>query len=131
VAEPVAATPNVVRGSVVAFAPVGDEFGIEIVFAQPTGSLAIRVADTRSASARIVGAEGELDVVVLPASLRIHNAADATADYEIIVPAHLRTLRVRVGDGPEMVVSPVELGAGWSAAIGLRLGGRGAAEPPL
>jgi hypothetical protein len=130
-ADAAAPTPNVVRGSIVAFAPEGDEFAIEIATSQAGGSLVLRVTDTRSASARIMGSEGELDVVVLPTSLRIHNATDATADYELIVPAHLRTLRVRVGDGPEMVVSPAALGAGWSAAVGLRQGGRGRGEPVM
>jgi anti-sigma factor RsiW len=120
-----------VRGSVVAFAPTGADFEIVLATGQEGGSLTLRVSDTRSASARLIGDNGELDVVVLPASLRIANHAAATADYEIVVPAHLTSLRVRVGDAEELVLAPAELGAGWSAVIGLRHGQSDPAGGPL
>jgi hypothetical protein len=126
--EPVA---HAVRGSVVAFAPTGTDFVIELATGQEGGSLTLRISDTRSASARLMGSDGELDVVVLPASLRIANHATATADYEIVVPAHLRSLRVRVGNAEELVLAPAELGAGWSTVIGLRHGHSEPAGGPL
>jgi hypothetical protein len=112
-----------VEGSVVGFSPVGDELALELASAQETGSLTIRVEDTSSASARVQGGNGELDLVVLPSSLRILNQPHAGADYEVIIPAHIRTLRVRVGDADELVLAPAQLGAGWSVVVGLRHGG--------
>lgn len=112
-----------VGGSVVGFSPVGAELVVELASAQETGSLIIRVEDTSSVSARVRGGNGELDVVVLPSSLRILNQPHAAADYEVVVPAHIQTLRVRVGVAEELVLAPAELGAGWSVVVGLHHGG--------
>jgi hypothetical protein len=122
---------HVVRGSIVAFAPTGAEFVIELATGQAGGSLTLLVSDTRSASARLIGDDGELDVMVLPAALRIDNHTAATADYEIVIPAHIRSLRVRVGTAEELVLAPAELGAGWSTVIGLRHGQSEPAGGPL
>jgi anti-sigma factor RsiW len=112
-----------VGGSVVGFSPVGDELVLELASAQETGSLTIRVEDMSSASARVLRGDEELDVVVLPSSLRILNQAHATADYEVVVPARMRMLRVRVGEAQELVLAPADLGAGWSVVVGLHHGG--------
>jgi hypothetical protein len=110
------------KGSVVAFTPFGYELTVEVASAQAHGDLVLRVQDTPTASARIGGADGDMDVMILPGSLRIENTAASTADYEVVVPARLRTLRVRIGDAPEMVLRPAQLGNGWSAVVGLTHG---------
>lgn len=126
-AEPVAVVepvPSVLpaHSSMVAFTPVGDELVLEFRTGQAQGDLVIHVEDEPGASVRVSGGEGHLDVVVLPGSLVIQNHYQVVAAYEVVVPARLQSLRVRVGDAEEMVLSPVELGAGWSTVVGLRHG---------
>jgi hypothetical protein len=110
------------HGSVVAFTPVGEELVVEIASAQAHGDLLLWVQDTPSASARSGAGDTDMEVVILPGSLRIENRPTSRAGYEVIVPVRLQTLRVRIGDAPEMVLRPAELGAGWSAVVGLTQG---------
>jgi anti-sigma factor RsiW len=110
------------HSSVVGFIPVGDEMVLGLRSAQQGGELVIRIEDTTSASARVTGGQGDLDVIILPGSLLIQNHPRMVARYEVIIPARLERVRVRVGDADEMVLSPAELGAGWSAVVGLQHG---------
>jgi hypothetical protein len=110
------------KGSVVAFTPVGHELVLEIASTQERGYLTLWVRDTPSASARIGDRDSDMDVVILPGSLRIENSPASTTGYEVVVPARLRMLRVRIGDAPEMVLHPANLGDGWSAVVGLTHG---------
>lgn len=121
VAEPEPSTLPA-HSSVVAFTPVGTELVLEFNSAQEHGELVLRIDAAPGASATVTGGEGDLDVVVLPGALRIRNDYDMAARYEVVVPAHLERLRVRVGDAEEMVLNPRDLGAGWSAVVGLRHG---------
>lgn len=110
------------HSSVVAFTPVGAELIVEFRTAQVRGDLVLRVEDTPSASAKVSGGEGDLDVIVLPGSLTIQNDHDVIASYEVIIPASLDRLRIRVGDAEEMLLRPRALGPGWSAVVGLQHG---------
>jgi anti-sigma factor RsiW len=109
-------------GSVVAFTPFGYELTVEVASTQAQGYLVLRVQDTPTATARVGGVDSHMDVMILPGSLRIENTAASTVGYEVVVPARLRTLRVRIGDAPEMVFRPADLGHGWSTVVGLTYG---------
>jgi hypothetical protein len=121
VAEPVPSSIPA-HSSAVAFAPVGNELVIEFRSAQEKGQLVLRLVEGGVATARVQDGIGDLDIMVLPGTLRIENHYQVDAHYEISVPAGLQRLRLRVGDAREMVIRPAELGLEWSAVIGLRHG---------
>jgi hypothetical protein len=109
----------------VEFAPDGPDLVLEFDAAPRAGSLVVAVRDTPtvalSASAD-VGAAGH--VVVLPAGLRVRTTAATAADYRVVVPASLRSVRVRVGGAAALALRDAELVAGRDVRVPLARGGR-------
>jgi len=82
--------------SLVSFAPRGEEFLIDFVHTQSLGTLTVVVDTSESASARVLGGDGQDEMIVLQAGLRIRNKTVSTASYELRLPAFLRDVEVRV-----------------------------------
>jgi hypothetical protein len=116
--EPVSA-PLRVRNSVIGFAPTARDFSLELRSRQTTGVLRLTITPaSTAATARIIGAD-EMSVAVLPGGLRIDNDAGFSTDYEVVVPATLRTLVVRVADSTALELDVAGLELPWSAVIDL------------
>lgn len=90
----------------IAFQPTGEVFLLELRHPQRRGTVTLRVADVPHATAQVVGQRAE-DVLVLPNGIRVENAADASADYLLTLPAGLRLVRLRLGSAPEITL-PLE-----------------------
>jgi hypothetical protein len=90
----------------VEFVPVGHELTMEIVDAEAGGELRIGVNEGRAVVARALNATSAVELLVLPAGLRIVNTA-GRATYDVSVPAQITRIRVQIGQE-----APFELEAG-------------------
>lgn len=92
----------------VAFAARGTEVWVEFSTLQDAGSARFVIRDVAMPVARVVADPGGERMEAAEGGLRIRNAAVSRAQYEIVVPAHFRRIRVRVagGEAREMPVSP-------------------------
>jgi hypothetical protein len=119
-AEAPAAAPAEPAGSGarVQFTPQGTTFTLEVATPQAGGAVEVRRAAGASATAEQTGGGEQADLLVLPAGVRIRNAPGATADYRVTVPASVRTVRVRVGEGRETVLTAEEVAEGARVGLG-------------
>lgn len=92
----------------VEFLPVGNELNLEIVDAETGGELRIRLIDGRAVVARALDATGAVELLVLPAGLRIVNTA-ARAMYDVSVPAQITRIRVQIGQEAPFELEPGQL----------------------
>lgn len=90
-------------GAVVAFTPAPGPFAIRFDARQAGGTLTI-VADTGAQARAARTGEDGAEIVVLPSTFVIRNTGSSTASYRVAVPAALGEVRVRIGDGMEIVV---------------------------
>jgi anti-sigma factor RsiW len=102
---------------VVHFAVFGDEFLIEFTTSQSSGTLSLAVDTVALASARILGDRGQDELSVLRSGLRVDNAAQSSASYEVTIPHTCRLLEVRIA-GRVVARHEVSLGAGWVIDLG-------------
>jgi hypothetical protein len=108
-APAVESAPETQAASRVEFVPAGSTFSIDVANAQAAGGLTLQRAAGETAVAEIVGA-GSADFLVLPSGLRIQNAAGASAEYRVSVPAGVRRVPVRVGGREMATVDVREIG---------------------
>jgi hypothetical protein len=92
----------------VEFLPVGNELNLEVVDAEAGGELRIGMNDGRAVVARARNATSAVELVVLPAGLRIVNTA-ARATYDISVPAQITRIRVQIGQDAPLELEPAQL----------------------
>jgi hypothetical protein len=92
----------------VEFLPVGHELNLEVVAAEAGGELRIGVNDGRAVVARALNATGAVELLVLPAGLRIVNTA-ARGTYDISVPAQITLIRVQIGEEASFELVPGQL----------------------
>lgn len=91
-------------GTRVQFTPTGDEFDLEFTTRQAGGTVRVEPHGAAFVSAEVLRDDVGTDLLVLPNGLRVRNAAESTAEYRVMVPAHLRRVRVRVaGDAPTVL----------------------------
>jgi hypothetical protein len=105
-------------GARVQFTPKGATFSLEVAVPQAGGSVEVRRAADTSATVEQTGGGEQADLLVLPSGVRIRNAAGATADYRVTVPASVRTVRVRVGNGRETTLTAEEVEDGARVGLG-------------
>ncbi|HLL46986.1 MAG TPA: zf-HC2 domain-containing protein [Longimicrobiaceae bacterium] len=105
-------------GARVQFTPQGATFRLEVAVPQAGGAVEVRRAAGASATAEQIGGGEQADLLVLPSGVRIRNAPGATADYRVTVPASVRTVRVRVGEGRETVLTADEVAEGARVGLG-------------
>lgn len=92
----------------VEFLPVGHELNLEVVDAEAGGELRIGRNDGRAVVARALNATSAVELLVLPAGLRIVNTA-ARATYEVSVPAQITRIRVQIGQEAPLELEPGQL----------------------
>lgn len=119
-AEPSAAPAEPAPGSRVQFVPQGSVFTLEVAARQAGGAVELARSDARQAVAEQVGGGTPADLLVLPSGVRIENDPASSASYRVVVPEHVRTVRVRVGDAPAMVLSAEEIAGGERVELGGR-----------
>ena len=70
---------------------------------QAVGNALVRLSETDNAAGQVIrGHEGER-LVPIEDGMQVRNRPDSRADYEFVVPSHVRYVRVRVGnDSPAM-----------------------------
>lgn len=104
--------PRQAASTRVQFRIEGDELSVEIATRQAGGAITLRTGEGSLVSAEVIGGGAGADLLVLPDGLRIANTAESTAEYRMVVPAQVRRVRVRIGDGPEIVLTAAELTGG-------------------
>jgi hypothetical protein len=92
----------------VEFLPVGHELNLEVVDAEAGGELRIGVNNGRAVVARALNATSAVELLVLPAGLRILNTA-AHATYDVSVPAQITRIRVQIGQEAPLELEPGQL----------------------
>jgi hypothetical protein len=105
--------------ALVSFAPRGEEFLVDFVHTQALGTLTVRIDTSASASARVLGGDGQDEMIVLQAGLRIMNTTASTASYELRLPPFLRDVEVRVASRTVATFSTVGMtgGARWEVDL--------------
>ncbi|HEU0052678.1 MAG TPA: hypothetical protein VFQ39_05855, partial [Longimicrobium sp.] len=105
----------------VRFIPAGPDVLLRFTSAQRQGTAVVTLReDARYVSGQVItGWNGER-LQAGPEGLTIQNRAGSRSDYEIVVPARFRFLRVQVGDGP---MTPIRIARGkqeWIWTISLQ-----------
>jgi hypothetical protein len=108
----VASLPSAVvggEGSVISFHPASGTFELSVERAQTVGEVLLQVRAVSQATAQVTNGATET-MLVLPSGLRIENSAASRASYRVTLPASVREVTVRVGDGPphDIVISTAE-----------------------
>ena len=84
------------RSSIVAFAPRGALFELQLERFQREGTLTVEVRDVERATAQVLNGANET-MLILPSGIRVENRAGSRASYLVTVPSSLPALNVTVG----------------------------------
>jgi hypothetical protein len=106
------------RSSVVAFAPRGALFDLQVERFQPGGTLTVEVRDVNRATAQVLDGANET-MLILPSGIRVENRAGSHASYLVIVPSDVPLLRVTVGGQTVASVSVPKRSVPWSRSFSL------------
>jgi len=115
-------TGNLPRGMSppVTFVPSGPDVTLAFESMQREGAATVWFRDVPEAMGQVVrGRRGET-LVPTPEGMDVRNLSRSRADYVITVPTRFRFLRVRVGDGPEMVIPIARAKKEWVWTIALQ-----------
>jgi hypothetical protein len=91
-------------GIVASFVPTDSVLAINIQWPQLSGAVQLVGSSGEKVSAQAVGHIGEEELIVMPAAIQVLNGATSIADYRIIVPASVRTIRVIIAGKETTVV---------------------------
>ncbi|HEY0153078.1 MAG TPA: zf-HC2 domain-containing protein [Longimicrobium sp.] len=109
------------QSSQVRFAATGPSFTLWIESPQRAGSLLVRTTPSGAATAEVVAGTGNAELLVVPQGLRIRNVPGSAAEYRVVIPASVRTVRVRLGQAPALLLRTAEIGAqGTTVRLGQR-----------
>lgn len=97
------------QSSQVRFPVHGPTFTLTVARTQRAGGVVIRASSSGAATAEVVA--GTADLLVLPDGLRIGNAPGSAAEYVVVLPPSVRTVRIRVGDRAPVTLRTATLGA--------------------
>jgi len=106
------------RSSVVAFAPRGARFDLQIERFQPDGTLTVEVRDVERATAQVLNGMNET-MLILPSGIRVENRAGSRASYLVTVPADLPLLQVSVAGQAIATVDIDDRALPWSRTFPL------------
>ena len=111
--------PETAGFGVITFATTTEDFVLHLVSAQAEGAVVLRAAAVYRASAQVVEGDGTEELAVLPTGLQIRNSADSRATYRITVPETLRSVSVRIGDGPmrRFDLREADIPASWTVRL--------------
>lgn len=98
------------------------ELLLEVDHSQRDGELVLWIAEVESGSARISAGAGGESITPLPGGIRVENSPRSRATYTVLVPSRVRTVRYRIGRGPEgwIQIGPSHSGQPWIWTINLR-----------
>ena len=106
------------RSSIVAFAPRGARFDLQLERFQREGTLTVEVRDVERATAQVLNGANET-MLILPSGIRVENRAGSHASYLVTVPADLPVLTVTVG-GQTVATVPIDReDAPWTRTFSL------------
>jgi hypothetical protein len=107
-------------GTRIRFVPVGGVFTVEFDFAQPGGTVTLRLGDSDSATVEQVGGSAPVELLVIPSEsrVRVRNRAGDTSDYRVRVPEGAQGVRIRVGNRPAVTASRAQLADGERVRLG-------------
>lgn len=128
-----APTPGRVKpgmSAAVRFRPEGPDVTLTFATIQPRGSATLWIRENaRQATAQAMsGYRGE-EMVAGAAGLEVRNTGSSRADYQIVIPARYRNIRVRVADGPEAVIHVSKSKQEWMWTIPLQTSALEEPEP--
>jgi hypothetical protein len=109
------------RSSVVAFAPRGALFDLQIERFQPGGTLTVEVRDVNRATAQVLNGANET-MLILPSGIRVENRSGSQASYLVIVPSNLPLLRISIGGETVANVSVPRRAVPWTHTFSLEEG---------
>jgi hypothetical protein len=104
----------------VTFVPEGPDVTLAFESLQRQGAATVWFRDVPEATGQVVAGRRGETLQPNPQGLDIRNRSGSQADYVITVPARFRFLRVRVGDGPEMVIPIARAKKEWVWTITLQ-----------
>ncbi|HUQ80970.1 MAG TPA: hypothetical protein VM076_07535 [Gemmatimonadaceae bacterium] len=113
------APPNASPASI-AFVPQTSEIVIGFDAVPASGTLMLRRGAGTRVSASITSGAREEGFIVLPNGVGVRNSATSVASYEVVIPASVDRVQVRIGTGSESRTVDVRLEAGGSRQIPLR-----------
>jgi hypothetical protein len=104
----------------VRFTPAGPDVTLVFSAIQAHGTATLWIRNTPNALAQAVsGFHGEA-MTPTASGLEVRNAPESTADYMLTIPTRYRFIRVRVGDGPEVLVPISKSKREWIWTINLQ-----------
>ncbi len=105
--------------STVAFVPASSTLTITVDFKPAGGTMTLaRGTDARVVAEISGGGDSAGSLLVLPSGLHVRNSAASTADYRVVVPSSVTTIRLRVDDREELIA--VTPGLDRRIALGAR-----------
>lgn len=102
------------------FDPAGPD--VEIVFQalQDQGAATLEIREGASATGQITGGGAGEALVATADGLLVRNRRTSRADYNVVIPSSFRFVRVRVGEGPEMLIRVTRNKQRWIWTINLK-----------
>jgi hypothetical protein len=82
--------------SILRFSPRGSQFRLEFMSWQAGGTLVLQLDSAATASAGIVGEEGNEEMILLPNGLRVRNSDGSSTSYEVRLPLSLSVIEVSI-----------------------------------
>lgn len=131
--EPAAAAPPEARSATgarlpsgmsppVTFSPAGPDVTLTFESLQREGAATVWFREVPDAVGQVVRGRRNETLVGTAEGLDVRNRSTSRADYIVTVPVRFRALRVRVADGPEMVIPISRAKKEWVWTINLRAG---------
>jgi len=104
----------------VRFAPPGPDLTLVFRSIQEGGSATLLIRDVGGASGQVTaGFDGEA-LVPTANGLEVRNRPDSEAEYSITIPTRFRFIRLRVGEGREVVIPVYKSKREWVWTVSLR-----------
>lgn len=97
-------------GTRVGFTPTAAEVDLDVASYQQGGAISFVAGEVPEVTVQVQG--GTADLLVLPSGIRIGNTPESTADYQVMLPAGVRQVRVRVGGGAPRLIPAARVAAG-------------------
>ena len=106
------------RSSIVAFAPRGARFELQLERFQRDGTLTVEVRDVERATAQVLNGANET-MLILPSGIRVENRAASRASYLVTVPSSLPVLNVTVGGETVATLNVARAKLPWTRTFSL------------